>query len=309
MDSTRAAVRDRDSRIAPVVGREAQLDLRFERQGSVTQLVHAYVEPPFCVRRAFDVGGTAYVIIVCSGPGIFGGDRLRQTIHVGRGARVALTSQSSVQIHPSACGSTAAVEQDFTVEREGELYCEWDPIIPFADSRVTQRTVLHLASSSHLWWSDAVMAGRVGRGERWRFRELAHELRFEIDRALVYLERYQLAPDPGSANALAERQSSAERKASAERRLDSRWIAGDATYLGTALARHPRATSDTAELMHGELHAIHGVDGAADLIDPHVILARCAARHGVAFASARRAYRRVVFEQLFESQVPWRKSV
>jgi len=290
VDSTRTAVRERDSRIAPAVGRAARLELRFERRGSVTKLVHAYVEPPFCVRRAFDVGGAAYVIIVCSGPGIFGGDALRQTIHVGRGARAALTSQSSLQIHPSASGSPALIEQHFTVEDEGELHGDWDPAIPFADSRVTQRTVLHLASSSRLWWSDAVMAGRIARGERWRFCELAHELRLEIERALVYLERYRLIPS--------------------DRRLDSRWIAGEADYIGTALARHPRATNDVAEAMHDGMRAIRGADGAADVIDPQLILARCSASRGVPFASARRACRRIVLERLFESRPPaWRKSV
>jgi urease accessory protein UreH len=272
------------------VGRSARLELRFERRGGATKLVDAYVEPPFCVRRAFDVGGAAYVIIVCSGPGIFGGDTIRQTIHLGAGARAVLTSQSSLQVHPSACGSAAQIDQQFTVEDEGELHGEWDPVIPFADSRVVQRTLLRLAPTARLWWSDAVMAGRIGRGERWRFRDLAHELRLEVARSLVYLERYRLAPS--------------------EKRLDARWIASDATHIGTALARHPRATGDLAEEMHAQMRSIPRIEGAADAIDPHLILARCMAPHGIPFASARRACRRVAFERLFESHPPaWRKSV
>src|SRR5476651_1730600 len=86
-----------DCRAPQGIGRAARLELVFERRRGRTVLAHSYAEPPFRVGRAFDLDGAAYVILVSSGPGIFAGDSLRQSIHVGPGARVVLTSQSALQ--------------------------------------------------------------------------------------------------------------------------------------------------------------------------------------------------------------------
>src|SRR6185295_18278112 len=82
----------------------------------------------------------------------------------------------------------------YIVEDEGDLQCQWDAVIPFAGARLEQRFDLSLAESSRLYWSDALMAGRVSRGEAWRFESLAHQLHVRIGAALAYLERYTLAP-------------------------------------------------------------------------------------------------------------------
>ncbi|HEV3140715.1 MAG TPA: urease accessory protein UreD, partial [Vicinamibacterales bacterium] len=82
-------------------------------------LTRSYAEPPFRVGPAIDVDGAAYLIVVCAGPGVFGGDDLSQSIHVGRGARVILTSQSALQVHPSLDPSTAAVRQRYRVDEDG----------------------------------------------------------------------------------------------------------------------------------------------------------------------------------------------
>ena len=106
--------------------------------------------------------------------------------HVGSGARVVLTSPSALQVHPSPAPAAALVQHDYVVDEEGELQCQWDPVIPFAAARLEQRFALRLAESSRLYWSDALMAGRVGRGEAWRFQSLAHELSVRVGDALAY---------------------------------------------------------------------------------------------------------------------------
>ena len=69
-----------DSRTARAIGRSARLELVFEARGGRTVLAHAYAEPPLRIGRTFDLGGAAYVILVCSGPGVFAGD----TLQIGR---------------------------------------------------------------------------------------------------------------------------------------------------------------------------------------------------------------------------------
>ena len=290
MDSAGPALRARDRRVADRVGREARLELNFERVDGRTIVTHAYAEPPFRVGRCLALGDAAYVIVVCAGPGVFAGDTLRQAIHVGRGARAVLTSQSALQVHPSAAASAAVLDHRYTLDTDAELHCHWDPVIPFADARLEQRFDLRMPSDARLLWSDAIMAGRVTRGEAWRFRDLAHEIRLEIDGRLQYLERYRIA--------------------SADRDINRRWMAGEAGYIGTTLVHHARASSESVQAMHAALAAIDGAHAAVDLVEPRLLVARTMTAHGIPFAGARAAARRLALETIFESpHLAGRKSV
>lgn len=261
------------------MGRDARLELTFERRDGRTVVAHAYAEPPFRIGPSVDVADAAYLIVVCSGPGVFAGDALRQSIHVKSGARVVLTSQSALQVHPSAAPSPAIVHHQYRVDDDGELHCQWDPVIPFADARLHQRFDLDVARRARLYWSDALMSGRASRGEAWRFRELAHELRLQIDGRLTYLERYQLRP--------------------AERSLDRTWIAGDANYVATTLVHHRAATREVAEALQASIPASADLRAGVDLIDDTLLLARLTAASGVPFSAARRVVRRFAVEEIF----------
>src|SRR5436190_14197225 len=121
-----------DSRRSSEIGRRARLELVFEARGGRTAIARAYAEPPFRIGRSFDVDGAAYVILVCSGPGVFAGDALDLSIRVRPGARVILASQSALQVHPSAASAPAVIRHRYVVEGDGELQAHWDPVIPFA---------------------------------------------------------------------------------------------------------------------------------------------------------------------------------
>jgi urease accessory protein UreH len=284
--------------VSAAIGREARLELSFERRNGRTVLAHSYAEPPLRVGRAFELGEAAYVILVCTGAGIFAGDTLRQSVRVGSGARVVLASQSALQAHPGAAASAAVIAHDYIVEDDGELRCQWDPLIPFAGARIEQRFDLRIAGSSRLYWSDAVMAGRVSRGEAWRFQSLTHELRLRVGDSLAYLERYTLAP--------------------ASRAVDRPWIAGRARYLATAIVHHDAATSDTAETLQGlaplkRCPAYEGdrearpacepgrlaVDLGVDLIQAKTIVGRILAADGAPFAAARTAFQALALSSIF----------
>jgi urease accessory protein UreH len=257
-----------DARLPDAIGRHARLELVFELRRGRTVLAHAYAEPPFRVGRAFQLDDAAYMILGCTGPGIFAGDTLRQSIRVASGARVVLVSQSALQVHPAAAAAPASIAHDYVVEDEGELHCQWDPVIPFALARLEQRFAISLAASSRLCWGDAIMAGRVRRGEAWRFESLAHELRLNIAGSLTYLERYVLAPS--------------------DRQVEQRWLAGEARYLATALVHHEGATADAAEALQSATP--EGAIAGVDLIGPATLVARIMAHDGAPFARARAAF-------------------
>jgi urease accessory protein UreH len=269
-----------DSRAPAAIGRRARLELVFERRGADTVLAHGYAEPPLRVGRVLSLDGAAYVILVCSGPGIFAGDTLDYTIRVGCGAQVVLTSQSALQVHPSPDPAPARIVHEYDVDAGGELYAHWDPVIPFADARLEQRFALRIADDSRLYWSDALMSGRAARGEAWRFRALAHELRLQVSARLAYLERYSLAPLSRSAA--------------------GRWAAGDAGYLATALIHSPRLVDGQAEALHRGIEPIPGVRAAVDAVESMLIVGRLAAVTGPPFAMARTQLRQSALELIFE---------
>jgi urease accessory protein len=277
MDSSRAVVRNVtavDQREAVAIGRRARLELEFACRQGRTVLTHAYAEPPCRVGCSLDAGPYTYVMLVCSGPGVFGGDAIDQRVHVGRGARVLLVSQAALQIHPTAAAGShdaAVIQSRFEVESGGELDCFWDPVIPFAGARLAQRIDVHLATDSRLFWSDALMAGRIGRGEAWRFDEVSHELRVNVGGRLRYLERYRLTPQ--------------------SRPVERRWMAGGAHYLGTTLVHDEGATAACAERLQMRLGTIDGIHAGVDVVSPNLLVARLLAARGPQFAAAREALR------------------
>jgi urease accessory protein UreH len=290
-------------------------------------LAHAYAEPPFRVGRLLDAGPLgpsdragrlAHMILVCSGPGVFTGDRLEQRVRVERGARVLLVSQAALQLHPAAAprwpstappagplgpegqsgplgpegqsgplgpegqsgplgpegqSGPATLDSRYEIEDDATLDCFWDPVIPFAGARLSQRIDLQVARGGELFWSDALMSGRVGRGETWGFAALDHQLRANVAGSLAYLERYDLAP--------------------LSRAVTHTWSAHRANYLGTTIVRSPAATAGRAEEAQRRLCTIDGLRAGVDCLDPHLVVGRLLAESGPPFASARALLREI----------------
>ena len=253
------------------VGRSARLELVFSKRRERTILSHSYAEPPFRTGQAFSADGTARMILAWSAPGVFGGDCLEQRIRVERGSSVSLASQSALQAHPATTGRLATLQTTIDVEDEAELRCEWDPLIPFPAARFSQRIAVNLAPSAVLYWSDSFMAGREGRGERWAFDTLAHELAVWRGGSLVYLERYSLEP--------------------AAQVLESRWVASDCCYFGTVLAV---GRSLESGMLQDALSRCKEVSGAVDSLDSDLMLVRLMARPGSSFHDARTLVRNVL---------------
>jgi urease accessory protein UreH len=271
-----------DSRRASEIGRRARLELVFEARGGRTAIARAYAEPPFRIGRSFDVEGAAYVILVCSGPGVFAGDALDLSIRVRRGARVILASQSALQVHPSGASTPAMIRHRYVVEEDGELQAHWDPVIPFAGARLDQRFELQIDEPSRLYWSDALMSGRVDRAETWSFVCVAHELRLRVGTSLKYLERYTLQPY--------------------ERSMMHPWVGGGMHYMATALTHHDGVMPETAELLQREIETGEDirVRAGVDLLEPRLVIGRLMASSGAPFASVRASYRQLVMRSIFD---------
>ena len=231
-------------------------------------LARAYAEPPFRVGRWFAEGAGVHVVLASSAPGAFGHDCLQQNVRIGRGARVRLTSQSAIQVHPSPDGAAAHLQSSYHVEDGAHLHCEWHPLIPFAGARIEQLIDVKIDGGGYLYWSDALMSGRQARGERWRFVSLAHEFAVSREGSLEYLERYRIQPHEVDAA--------------------RPWTAGDASYLGTILMTGRAVEPGVGERLHIELERFTGVRAAADRLDDRLLVVRLLSVSGPPFHAARR---------------------
>src|SRR3954468_16157993 len=267
-----------DDRETRQVGRTARLELVFAVRGGRTVLAHAYAEPPFRAGRCFADGDGLHMILASSAPGIFGGDTLSQTIILEPGASVRLSSQSAIQLHASIDAAPASVRSTYEVGERARLQCVWDALIPFAGAVLDQRIAIALAPSAELFWSDAFMSGRCGRGERWLFGSLSHELRVMRGAAIEYLERYQLAPVTD--------------------RVERPWVAADAEYFGTVITSGRSVDVGLPQRVEHAMALVGGVRSAADRLSAALLVARLMATSGVGFHEARSLIRRTIDESL-----------
>lgn len=271
MDRAGTAVRSlsaADRRPPESIGRSARLELVFGVRRGHTVLVRGYAEPPLRVGRPFPDGDGLHVILTSSAPGIFGLDTFVQHVVVECGARVRLTSQSAVQVHAAVDGGSARLHSRYDVADDAELRCEWDPVIPFAASRFEQHTEIVLAPTARLSWSEALMAGREGHGERWQFASLSQELRVTRGETLEYLERYRIQPD--------------------DQRVRTSWVAGDCCYFGTTLASGWPVSAVRMEQLHHALAGLPGVEAGVDRLAAGLTVTRLASPAGPPFHAARR---------------------
>jgi urease accessory protein UreH len=194
MDSTGTAFRGVDHpRVSLAeVGRRGRMSVTFVLQDGRTAIQEAYCEIPFKITRTLGARApVAHLMLMHCSPGLFGGDDVSCSIHIKAGARVLITQQSATRIHPSQ-GRQALQTHEVFVDAGAELRLYLEPIIPFADSSLSQTTRIHVQPGARLAYWEGFMAGRVGRGERWRFRQLASETDLRVNGRSVYLERFRL---------------------------------------------------------------------------------------------------------------------
>jgi urease accessory protein len=125
--------------------------------------------------------------------GLVGGDRLRTSVEIGPDAAVVLTTASATKVYRTA--GEAASHRTLIALREGAaLEYLPDHVIPHTGSSLRQSMNIEMASGSRAIVYDAMAAGRIGRGERWEFREMASEIAIRRDGRPVYISRSRIIP-------------------------------------------------------------------------------------------------------------------
>jgi urease accessory protein len=247
------------------VGRRGRLNLEFSCRNGETVLSNSYCETPFKITRLQNSHSSriAHLILMQSTAGLFGGDVVDCAIHVKGGARILITQQSATKAHPSR-GRLAAQNTQIRVDSGGTLHIYYEPVIPFSDARISLTTSIDVEEGARLYFWESLMAGRIARGEIWRFDEFSSETGVRLNGRLIYLDRFRLKPT--------------------EQPPISDWVMAGARYLATGVCFDDRA-SDLAANLHRLMP-----DAGVDAPEPGLMAVRLAVCGGPEFHQSRMAF-------------------
>lgn len=179
-------------------GKVGLLELGFEQAGGRTELVRHYQKSPLQIMRPlyFDPHRPDLPItfLMSTGGGIIQADRLRTDLVFGPGTSGHITTQAATKVY--------RMEHDYAVAQTlltagPDAYVEYlpDPVIPYVDSRLYQRTIVTAHPTATVLASETVLSGRLARGERNAYEVFASD--FELRRPggeLVALDTVRLEP-------------------------------------------------------------------------------------------------------------------
>ena len=151
------------------VGRDGRLALGFERRGARTVVARCRYTLPLQVLAPLALDDPAAVVSVLNPTGgIVGGDSLEIEVDVAPGAHACLTTPSATKVYRTAC---APAVQEVALRLAPGARLEWVPdhTIPFAGAAFRQALAADVPHGATLIVVDAFAAGRVARGEAWRF--------------------------------------------------------------------------------------------------------------------------------------------
>jgi urease accessory protein len=192
--ATRAAERPVPSR-TPL---RATLTLDFALDASTAQTIlsSSHQQPPLKVVRAFSRhDGSALAHLHNVSGGLLGGDELALAARVGPGANVQLTTTGATRVYrPSAESADVVQTNEIAVTENALLEYVPDPLIPYALARFRQRTSIHLAQGSGLFWWEIFSPGREARGELFEYESLAIATDVFAAGRLIAAERVRIEP-------------------------------------------------------------------------------------------------------------------
>ena len=247
------------------VGRDGTLSLRLERRGAATVLAGCRFTLPLQVLAPLALDGPALVVSMLNPTGaVLGGDRLTIDVHAAAGTHGLLTTPSATKVYRSD-GPVAV--QDVRLVVEPDAVVEWIPdhTIPFAGAAYRQHLRARVGAGATLVVVDAFAAGRVARGERWRFRLLESALSITDADGSVLHDRFVLTGDEQWAGL---------------------GFAEGAPYFATIAVVTPAPVPELAATAADAVSAVAGVRAGVGRLPRRGILVRCLAETAPALGDA-----------------------
>lgn len=172
---------------------QATLQLRYDRDGERTRMAQCLVQAPLKVQRSFypDATGQCQTMLLHTGGGMVGGDRLTYDIVLDAHSDVCLTSASAGKIYRSL---EPWSEQTVNLKLESRASLVWCPqeTIIFDQARYRQNFQIDLADDASFKGWEIVRFGRTARGEKFTQGHWRSSWEIWQGQKLIWGERQQL---------------------------------------------------------------------------------------------------------------------
>lgn len=147
------------------------------------------------VRVKFPDGGLgAEAVLINTGGGLLGGDRMTIRARCDAGAHATLTTQSAERVYRSL-GPRTDIDVSLTVASGGSLAWLPQETILFNDARLARRVTADVALDGSLTVVEAMIFGRAARGEVVRSGSITDQWHIRRDGRLIYAEAVTLDGD------------------------------------------------------------------------------------------------------------------
>ena len=168
-------------------GRRSELFLSTILQGEEAVLDEVQFTAPFKIMEPFrEEKDYLKVMILSASPGIMEGDIQEQRIHVGRGTRLEVCSQSFEKIHRMKNGCARRYIR-ICQESDSFLYYVPQPAIPFRDSAFDNIVEVELEKeSSRFIFQDILSCGRTAYGECFDYKYYNSLVQVRREGRLIY---------------------------------------------------------------------------------------------------------------------------
>lgn len=194
---TRAAA---DQVVPSSVRGESAVRATFQSIGGITRIGRVHERGGLRLRMP-RAAGRRELVLINTGGGIAGGDRLSVELTVGAGADVVVTSQAAEKIYKSD-GPAATIDLRISLDREARL--DWLPqeTILFAGAAAARTLDIDMAGSARLTLLECLVLGRIACGEQLESMRWRDRWRIRRDRRLAFAEDVRL---DGNVAAMLER--------------------------------------------------------------------------------------------------------
>jgi urease accessory protein len=172
---------------------QGRLDCEFDRRGGASYVAHAFQSG--CLRArplATNPTDLLTVAVINTAGGLTGGDQLDQQIVWRGGAEATITTPAAEKIYRAAAGS-ARVAVNLAIDRD--CVAEWLPqeTIVFDGAALERTFEIHLVGNASIVASEAIVFGRLARGERLGTGKFVDQLKVFRDGRLVLFDRTDVA--------------------------------------------------------------------------------------------------------------------
>ncbi len=172
------------------------LDFKRDLRSGTTCLTDSAQEPPLRIVRPFPLeDGSVLVHLHNVSGGLLGGDHVTTSVNVGAGASLQLTTTGATRVYRAKQDGMATLQiNQFTVSQNGLLEYVPDAIIPFAESRYRQETIIDMEAGGGLFWWEILAPGRSARGELFAYNCVELKADLKATGQMIAAENVRIEP-------------------------------------------------------------------------------------------------------------------